>query len=293
MDYTSDGLIALIKNWATIPDEQPAYSNANLRLMLTKELHTKIVPIISSLNQEYFIRYTDYTITADREEYRIPSLAVGSMVREIKLVNGDEIIDLQRLDISSYEGYQRGFYFSGNNIVLINPENFVNYSLRVWYERRPNEIIDPSNARAITAINGTTVTVANVPTTPTAWTESLEYDLVKATPHFAVLADEQTVTISGADITFSSLPTGLAVGDYVCIHGESPVANIPYELHDLLCQAVIVRIKNAIGGPAEKQTALDTFNQMAMDMEHLIADRNEGEPEKVVNTTSFLDSYWI
>src|SRR5690606_8653031 len=96
------------------------------------------------------------------------------------------------------------------------------------------------------------------------------------------LGIDQTITgISGTTIEFSSLPDELAVGDYVCLAGESPVPQIPVEFHALLAQEVVVKVLEALG--KSTKDAKDDLKTLKENLPNLITPRVQGESRRVVN----------
>ena len=161
----------------------------------------------------------------------------------------------------------------------------------MWYHRRPNELILTTTARAITAINtGTnTITVSNA---PSSWTTSTEFDLIQLGPPHEILAEEQTPSaIVSNDITFSSLPDDLAVGDYICLTGETVVPNFPYEAHLLLARKTAMEICSMQEDADGLTKQANLYNMAKAGLIKLLSDRNEGEPEPLVNYNSFIEDW--
>ena len=115
-------------------------------------------------------------------------------------------------------------------------------------------------------------------------------DLVQANPHFDTLAIDQVITsVTTTAIIFSStLPTRLAVGDWVSLQGQSPVIQLPLELHPLLAQRVANQcLKNSPHSEAYKN-GLNEVLALEKQAMHLLTPRIEKEGKKIVNRSGML-----
>lgn len=292
MDYTTTALISRVKKDAAIPANQPGYDNTTLLRFLTDKMHTLIVPFIMNINEEYFVEYSDYSITgASDTTFAIPSNAILSRLREVKLYeptsdpNVWTIYNLPRTSIDDLEWKDRGFYIEGNNVVLVMPENYSGKKLRIYYYYRPNELVETSAAAQVATVTpSTSVTVTSV---PSSWGATETVDAIKGTPHFDNIANGITATIASTTLTFSTYPTGIAVGDWISLAGTSPVAQIPYETYPLLCQAAIIKILEAQSDVQGSQMAAATYKEMREHMMYLLSPRVKGEAIKIKNRRGF------
>lgn len=239
------------------------------------------------VREEYLVVNEDVTVTAGTSEYYIPERAVGGKLRDVAFADGNggykpltrlepENIDVITSDSSGIGGY----YLLGNKIVLAGSPSG---TMRVSYYQRPNRVVATTAVGEITAIN-TSTRVVTVSTVPSTFTTSLSYDFVKGKPGFDTLGKDFSASAVGASsVTFSStLPTGLAVGDFVCLAQETPVAQLPVELHSLLAQRVSATILHALGDPKAKAAY-----ELAADMEKrllkILSPRTEGSNRYVMN----------
>lgn len=75
---------------------------------------------------------------------------------------------------------------------------------------------------------------------PATISTSTPIDFVQSGGQCDLLDIDKTISsIAGTSLTFASLPDDLAVGDYICLAGQSPVPTIPLDLHPVLVQAVL------------------------------------------------------
>lgn len=254
-DYTTTGLLASIRRRASIPTTSTTGgANADLLAYANEELRLGLVAEILRLREGYFKRDSDTTLTSSTT-YRIPSRAIGGKLAAVQLLDSagaviatlSEYDDARLADFGVATGIA-GYVVEGQNIVLVPASTTTATTLRQKYFAQPNELVSSGYA-TISAINTST----NVVTTSAVhgYTTSSTLDLVRATEGFEGLAIDQTPTAVGSTttLTFSSLPTGLAVGDYVCVARQSPVPQIPSEYHPILAQRVAVAYLEANGAP--------------------------------------------
>lgn len=254
LSYTTADLIASLRRRSLVPEAaaEGSLSASDLVALMSEELQTYIVAEMMKLREEFKVVDLDFTTTPGQTSYDIPSRAVGSKIKDIFAQEGSAYLQMARIEpeigiVSSASGLPRAYYLKDNQIVFLSdPGSSV---LKISYYRRPNKLIETADAGLITDIDTGTreVTIDNA---PTSFTSSVAYDLIQATPHFNFRGVDLSASITGNVLTFAdALPTGLAVGDYVCLAGESPVPQIPVELHPLLAQRTAVKALEALGDP--------------------------------------------
>lgn len=297
MDYTVSGIIDRVKRIAAIPPSQPGFSKPELIAILNDELFGTIVPWLMSFDNENLVTYRDDAITSTSEFFNIPAAAVGSSLREVKAVKvqgglecDDSYIDLPLYTVADAQYAGRGVVIRGDKVQLRRPSDYTGYYLRQYYFRRPNELIDDANCRAITVINtGTdTVTLANV---PTAWTaDGYTFDIIQGSSPFKILSEAVTGTVNGADIAFAALPTGLVVGDWIAPSGKAPVpVGLPFDAYSLFAQAAALRVLESLGDSKGQAASIQKFNDLANRLAGVLENRISGEPKKVLPRFSPMD----
>ncbi len=291
IDYTTTGNVADIKRNGVFPDAQALFQAAQIVGVMSDELHSVIVPLIMQFHQEYLVSVYDQAIAQGATAAFIPERAVGLKIRDVCLVDsGGQEIPLRRYEPEDLkEGYQRGssrgFYVDNDRIIFLPQfDDLSQYTLRFRIYRRPNNLVQVSQAGRITAINtGTqTVTCASV---PSAFSTSILYDLIKGRPSFRSHGEDLVVsTILGFDITFAAtLPSDLAVGDWVAEAGFSPIAQIPYEIHPLMEQRALIKILDGVKDATGKKMAVETYEEMVDTFKKLVNPRVDGTPQKIVS----------
>jgi hypothetical protein len=291
MSNTSDNLISSIKTKASVPTSQNLFTNQTFLDILNEELLTSIVPQIMSVKEEYFVADYDITVTSGTNSYSIPERAIGGKLRDVQLVSSSQTHSLPRLfqEDDNYSTSDRfGFYIKGNKIIISPTPTNSTDTLRLSYYRRPSKLVLTSACAQITSIDtaNNQVTVSSLPSTITVNTE---IDIVKNKSGFECLEIDKSISgISGTTITFSSLPTDLSQNDWICLAGESPIAQIPQELHPVLTQAAVVKCLESMGDN-KWQVAEQKLQQMKEAVFQLISPRVDGESKKIINPKSLLN----
>lgn len=296
IDYTSAANIEGVKRRATLPDNAAAlYPDDIICKILTAELHSVIVPLLMSVREDYLLHNSDQDIVSGTNSYEIPSRAVGQKLKDVVLVNSDgRESGISRIDTGNIKDEplsgsvvsDRGFYFEDDRVVLYpDGASFTQYDLRMKYFRRPNNIIETSSAGKITAIN-TGSKIVTLDNLPAAWTTATTFDFIKGTPGFKSRADDKAITSLSTvskTLTFTdSLPDGLIVGDWVAESGFSPIAQIPYDVHNLLEQRAAVKVLEEMGDSGIKGAA-DVYKDMVDRFMVLVTPRADGSHKKIVS----------
>ena len=128
-------------------------------------------------------------------------------------------------------------------------------------------------------------------TTPAAFSNATIFDIVGfKTPNkikcWDLEAVEESVDVLTGQMRFKTEDIekwldSINEGDYVCIAEESPVPNIPTEMHPVLAQLTAVHILEAMGDTealGNAQRRLDTMTKSVMS---LVDDRVELAPKKI------------
>ncbi len=257
IDYSTDSLLSTLRLLPLMPSVQALFSDDNLLTILTFEMTSKIYPLIDNQTEEYFVTLNDQPYVSTKTIYNLPSRAIGGKLRAVSFVdpNGNEI-RIPRLrpeDIMSNVNATGlainpalwGFYLQNNKVVLylssVNGGTSNYQTVRLRYIRQPNQLVATSACGQVTGISGNVVTVNVVPAT---FTTTETYDMISNVPNFNALQDDAVCTnISGLNLTFTSLPKDqlgadtLQIGDWICLSGQAPVAQIPFTPgYDLLLQ---------------------------------------------------------
>lgn len=287
MSYTTVDLLDSIKRRAVAPANQRTFEPVELLAIADEETRGVVVPSLVRLREDYFVNYIDIPLVGSQAEYFIPSRSSGMTVRHVQLIGADgNPKSLKRTEIervSNYgTGYPDSFHFRSNSIVLRPVPSSASSTLRVFFSLAPSRLVETSESAVISVIDTATnvVTVSSIPST---WAAGNTFDLTKQDGGQEPLAIDLTSTdISSNVITLPSLPTGLRVGDYVSLAGETALVQLPVEYCDVLAQAVACRVlgdTNQSGADrAEKK-----LDKLILIAEKQCKQRAIGESQIIVN----------
>ena len=231
---TSNELITSILLRSGFPTDN-YFSNAEMLTILNDEMKLVINPLILKLQEEFLLQTKDYTISSSAV-YRLPKRALGGKLRDLKLYDNGIYAYLNRLFEEDRYKNLSGYYINRNCLELSS--DITSGTLRATYFLAPSQLVLTSAAACIATIDSATqVTVTALPST---FATTTPVDFVQADGQCDLLdIDKSIVSIAGTTLTFAALPTDLAVGDYICLAGQSPVPVIPLDLHPVLAQAAL------------------------------------------------------
>lgn len=237
---TSEEIIASVLLRSGFPTDN-YFTNAEMLTIMNDETKLVINPLVMRLQEEFLLQTKDYTIVSG-SSYRLPKRALGGKLRDVKIYDGTNYQNLNRLFEEDRANNPVGYYLNRNSLELSG--DFTAQTLRVTYYLTPSQLVLTTAVATIASIDSATqITVTSLPSTIST---STQIDFIQSTGQYDLLAIDQTISsIAGTSLVFSSLPTDLAVGDYVCLAGQSPVPTIPVDLHPVLVQATLCTCLNS------------------------------------------------
>lgn len=287
-DFTTTGLLANVKRRGSLPTNNTLVTTANFISFLSDELNDYIMPLILSVNEEFFVASTDVSVVSGTALYDLPVRAIGLKLRDVVRVN-DDGTELtmprwtreQRTSEYAYNA-KTAFYMQGNQIGVY-PSPTENFTMRLYYLRRPNTLVNVEDAAKVSSIAGNVLTCSNVPSDIiTGSTVDVINGGIPFNAHF------EGVTVSdrtGFDITLSDV-TNIAAGDYVCTATESPIPQVPYEAFGLLEEAVCLKVFEALDDEKAYKIHKRRLEGMEKRFIDTITPRVEGESKKLVSSRS-------
>ncbi len=299
IDFTTTALLASVKRRAMIPASQVLFQDSDLLNILTEELHADIVPLILSVREDHFLYNHDQAIDTSASKYAIHARAFGQKLKDVVLLNSDsKEVDLPRANPASIKKEQSlgsfptagpSFHFEGDDVVIYpDASNLGNMSLRMKIFRRPNNLVAQSAAGKITAIDTALkqLTLANLPTT---WVAGDDVDIIKGQPGFKSRGDDQDIasinTASKILTMTAAIPSGTVVGDWVSLAGESPIPQIPYEVHNILAQRGVIKVLEDLGDANGLQAAADVYKDMVEKCKVMVAPRADDSPKRLISSS--------
>lgn len=286
MAKTGDQILTGIKRRITIPQSQPLLLNDDILAVADDVVQSRLVPVLISMRQDFFVTTKDVTIVANQVEYDIPSRAVGRTLRDLKRkVDGTGKVDVTLVGIedehfSALTGIPNQFYFKGDKVCLSPKPSGGGDILEMWYELMPSKLTTTDKAGRIVSIGTSDVTVSQVPSTLQIGTVC---DIVAGQAgHSCKLLDSAITNIAGNVIHFSSIPTNVAVGDYVTVAGYSPVMQLPDECYPYLETETCYRLLQSISDYEGAKFLQADIEVELKNLKMLLEPRIQGEATKII-----------
>lgn len=290
MGYTSDDLIASVKRKASTPDSQALWQSADFLAVADEETRSYLLPLVRRAKEDYYLQTADFplvsTAAPEGQAFRIPYRAVGGALRAVHLLNSNgRPLQCPRLDPSDLEQADWGVYFLANQVFYVDRTSYAApVTLRMTYYLRPSALVLSANAAKVASwdFDAKTITLDQV---PASYSGCVLWDVLAGRPGFEMMCFDfpGSLDIPSKTITFADdLPPDLALGDYVCRAEETPVPQIPAELHPLLAERVAWRCLLSLNDSDAAAQVERQFPRMEADALVLISQRIEGTPKKIL-----------
>lgn len=267
-------------------DAQDGFAAADFLEVIDDVIRSKMVPLLKRTRESYLVKVVELELASGTARYPIPGRAAAEALHSILYEASDDVwVPLQRTEVDKAYAFASagstqpfGYYLEDDSVVFVPTPS--TQTVRFLIFNRPNLVVEASAVGYVSAINTSTKAVTvltwdednedfTASAAPSAFSSSVLYDLVKGAPGFRNHGTDLAATVASNVLTFAeTLPTDLAVGDFVCLAGETPIAQIPAELHPLLAQEVTRSLLEAKGdAKAERaQTTVDRMTSEAMEM---------------------------
>lgn len=298
MAYLSDRLLAGVKRRIVLPASQPLYSNSDFFALADDTIKASLVPLIRSVNQDFFVIKTITALVQDQTYYAIPYRAIGRTLRDLKLKDpSGNRRDMALIALEDEHMYRagtiaEGFYFYGDRVGIVPTPQDATYSLEMWWEMPPANLVLSSEAAVVASIGTTTVTVSSAPSTITSGSV---VDFIGGKAGCETKGYDVTVSnVSSTTYTFNSasdIPDNLEVGDYISVAETSPVIQLPNEAYPYLETVLCMKILTSVGdfeGSARLEGAAAEEKKSLLS---LLEPRIEGETTKIINRKGMLRAY--
>ena len=272
-----------------MPSGQSTFTDAEMLSIASEELSTKIYPRLLQANEEYFVSYKDVTISSGVSSYNIPESAYNNTLREVQIISGGVVYDIAREDLtktnrnSSLSAGMPYFFYMKDNSVVLFPNPNTTATLRMWFIYTPSDLVEATDTAVISSIdtNTNTVTLSSI---PASWVTADRFDLITQKNGHSMLAIDSTSTlVSGLDIAFSSLPSGLVVGDYVSRTGQTSVIQLPKAMIPVLAQYTAAAVLEYAGQSGFKEAKMKA-DEMLNEVLTTVTPRVKGEIQYIKQT---------
>lgn len=295
-DYTTDELLESVKRRAAIALGPGTFDEDKVLAFADDELQSAIVPAVMSLRAEHFATYEDVT-TTDELVYEIPESALNRGLKRVCFVDAagvEQKLTKIDFDAESDEPGQRGtypngaFYIQGDSVVLY-PNVTAGRTLRMHFYRAPNRLVQTSAAAQVLAVDTDldTVTCSSV---PASWEVGDLVCCVAGRPGFGLRFAAREITVAGSPSFTIDDVTGVEVGDWIALEGDSPIAQIPVEMHPVLAQKVAAKVLEALGDP-KTPFSRDEYAAIAKNVVDMAGPRVESAPKRFTGRNRLID--WL
>jgi hypothetical protein len=315
--WTTDELLADIREQGRIADDDPEATDAILLTEATHQMHRVFVPMIRKARSEYYETTVDLALVANQAYYDLPKRSVSSSVRNVALVNaaGLEMV-LSVKPAADRHGFVRinsnvpAYYTLLDDQICLMPTplSAIGYTVRVTFEYRPGSLVAASAANKISSVayNATTgqytLGLAAAPVVSAAYV-----DVQRASSPFSVSQVESTLVSTGTGpnqavvtpaVNIFTAANSLAlrpqiyhraprIGDWLCNSDETVIPQIPPEFHPLLALAVASKWLRPID-PEMSATMFQELQGSIKDQLSLLSPRNVGASMKIKSQSSML-----
>lgn len=287
-EWDNTELLSDIRARGGLPSADLRFTDVKLLAAATIELRDVVTALLVESQSERLVYVSDTAVTPGTAAYRLPSRAVAGRWQSVGWIGqGDSAYTRLRqvhpedyyLQSTQAQGTPYGFFVRDNRLVLLPTPNAAG-TIRLPYYMRPNALVAPSTAGVIATLVGAAVTFTGG--IPAGFTSGAAYDIVRGSPGFETLVVGVTATIAGSTLTFSeALPTDTlapAVGDYVCLAGQSPVPQCPVEVRGLLATRAARRALMSVG-EGQQASMLDAqVTELTEVARSLLSPRVDAEP---------------
>jgi hypothetical protein len=298
--FTTDALVALIRDRAQVPDSGTSTAFGSTDQEILNLAHqvatTRLIPAIRSVRENYLAAYQDTALVANDASVAVPRDAQGSAVQHVALLDSNsrplplfevELGEWTYLDPNA-TGRPSRFYIEGDIIRLWPTVAASGDTLRVRYFRRLSSFVPVSSCYPVSSVTNSTTFV--VTGSPGATFDETGIDVVQVEPPFRVLVDDNAANLVTSTFTLAGSATtaGIAAGDYVCLHMETCVPQLPAEMHSVLvgltAAALLRKEGDREGYAAEQAEALAELERVTAMLEN----RADKAPNFIINRSSPL-----
>jgi hypothetical protein len=298
---TGDKMIESVRKRTMTPDDTSIFTDQDILDILNEEMDVQILDKLLALHEEHLTVHIDIPRNAEGI-YDIPYRAIGNKLRDVSLVNGTNVVyELSQISLGELPDYSYSidsntyldrFYVESNQIKLVAPTRNYDY-LRIYFYIRPNVLTKTKEAAVITDwnIDENEDTIRfNFSTAGKNFSSKKEYDIIgyktpnkikgfDLAPEEVDLSSTPSVTFKWSDI--QPFFDEIKVGDYLSIAEQTPVPNIPTEMHPVLAQGAAIHILESLGDTEALGNAQRRMEKMVAATQSLVDDRVELAPKKI------------
>jgi hypothetical protein len=287
--------------------DDPDFTDSELIAVANRVMERRFVPLIRKVRADYYVTWEDQDIVADQQDYRIPVRSTTNSVRNVVWVDDtgrervlDPVALTDRHMYATTRGYPTAYAVQDDYLVLLPAPSAATGTLRVYFERRPSTLIliDPGEPEVTppSTVRITDFALNDPPTTglvtfdgDASSFEDVPVDVVRHKPPFslAIRDGEYTTPFLLQVLSLNSWDRAPEAGDFLCLSGETPIPQIPPEMHPLLALATAAEAIRPLDAQAAGLLMVDYQDGMNEAVK-LLQPRQQGRQQKLKNTSSML-----
>ncbi len=255
VDYTTTELLAGAKRRGMLPSTDETLSSADYLAFMSEEMQSYVAPLLISVREDYLAADYNVALTSTLTTAGTPPRAIGDKLKQVLVADAGgtyhPIREIVSGEASTFAptGTPVAYYLRDSTVVFV-PAPSSDTDVRLQYYRRPNRLVLPAACAVISSLDVARDTITTVATIPSTIATTVVLDIISHAPPFKWTQIDAVATTGTTGTTINltaALPTGVVAGNYVCLAGESPVAQVPYELYPLLQQLTALAAQEALG----------------------------------------------
>lgn len=290
-DFTSTALLAAIKRRGMLPSTSETLSTSDFLAIATEVLQGPVINTLIECNEGYGLDTYDVSTVAGTSAYALPTRASASVLQGVYYDFGDgAYLPLAREEVKREGTYGISpgtvarYAIEDDEIVLL-PTPSSSGTLRLKYPRRPGSLVATTAVGVVSAISVDRKTITLVASKPSTFTTTAALDFISSKPIFATHAIDWTPNSSASGtslVSTTAVDDAVVVGDYVALAGESPVPQVPVEMHAWLAQLTAAECLLALGD-SKSDKAFQRAAALEKDVRRALNPRVQSGPRYIVN----------
>lgn len=298
MTFTSNEFLDDLKRLITIPANQSRFTDTDFLAFTFRKLQDTVVPVIDSLEQEFFVVRSTVPIVSGQTNYPIPTRALGRKLREVKIIGPSggrsdfPKVAIEREQFYRASGTPFGWFFMGDHLEIVPVPTALGFSLQLWWFVPPGKPVLTTSAAQVQSVTyGPLTDDVTVTALPTNFVAGTVIDFIAGMSGNAYLGLDKTILADAPNtltFTLGDVPTDLAPGDWISVSGTSPVLQIPDPAEPYLVTLTAMEILQAIGDFEGRDALKETREMQDKNLKLLLEPRVEGEATPIINDYGFI-----
>lgn len=296
---TTANFLRGVRRRLVLPTAQRLLTDADILEVADTVIESELLPLLKFARQNFAVTHEDEALVSGQERYSLPVRAVDRGLKDLRWFSPDEnssrdliLVEPEDRHLFSQEAETpSGFYFEGDEIVLV-PKPASDYGfIRKWYCLKPANLCTAGQAAEVAGISGDIISVSAV---PNGYLPNTKVDFIRGRPGYGTLAmSREIANIAGTQLTFNTdvVPLSLAVGDYIAPAGLSPVLQIPdiaYRWVELKTAMDVAEIIEDF--EASERIGKHLLSRAEKDLKAALEPRITGEATRIISRRGLLRS---